>query len=355
MSVNLGDVRAQIDKKYRDLEREQAATPTETPAAEENEQEASASDETPTEVAQESTEVEETEVEAEEGRTEEQRFESIDELAQALELDLKDFSGQVKATVNVDGQKSAVPLADLIGSYETVQAAQARMREAAESRKQAKAEREQGAKELADALAESALTLQALETHWVGPEPSTQLDQDDYLMQRAQREDRQKALQQAREQLKQQWEAAAEKQRQAVDQDYAATVEAAKGKLAVLVPGWDEKTMGPKIKDYVMERFGYKEADLVPQVDASTGHLVSPGLTDPNLTTMAYESMLWQEAQKSTRAAAQKAKKVPKVIHPNSRPDKAQTSRDARRKKFSQATDLKSAAKALRDTGVFRN
>lgn len=128
-----------IDSKP-EPQKEEVATPTETekpaePVKAEGEQEQS----------QDSSETQEAETQEQQEHPE---FNSIQELAEALEIPLEDFLGKIKGKVKVNGVEQEVTLADMRNGYQMESDYRRKTAELAEHRKAFDAERERIASEV---------------------------------------------------------------------------------------------------------------------------------------------------------------------------------------------------------------
>lgn len=132
-----------------ETEEAQEATP-ETEAETQQEDTESQSTETQQEDQEASSEPQEAEAEEEQIQ-----FESLDQFADALEMPMDDFMGNIKTTVKINGAEKTVTLSELRDGYQMEADYRRKTSELAEQRKEFEAEREQSTNELSKQFTEA--------------------------------------------------------------------------------------------------------------------------------------------------------------------------------------------------------
>lgn len=294
--------------------------------------EASGDAQEPVAEVEEAVEVEETEA------TSEDEFEAEDaqELSEAeedYEDDDEEYDVDVSEveevedeteyyTVKIDGEEKSVTADELVKSYQLEQAAQKRMQEAAEIRKNSEAE----VAALAQQREQYAQALQSLESQLGSAEEKPQEywdnlyseDPMEYMRQREAYRDRKEAMEKVKaEQVRVQ----EERQQEFVQQHQAHLVKEQE-KLLEALPDWKDPDVAAKEKQaiisYAQRNLGFSEAEL-----AAT--------SDSRAVLALRKAYLYDELMAKKPVAQKKVKKAPRVTKSGKPTTKAQA--NANRKK----------------------
>lgn len=290
-------------------------TPEENPESEEVETEAESTTEIETE--EENTEDDEGESLDQEAETEEAEpgFQSVQELADALEMPLDEFLATVKGKVKIDGQESELTLAELRDGYQRDSDYRRKTTELAENRRQFEAQAQQQAQQLNNSLQMANATLQAAEQQMLGEYNNVNWDQlraenpaewsarqQEFSVRQAEIQQYQQNIAQSSQQQMQMQQA---QQAQAMQQ-YLANERKA---LSAAAPDWTSET-NTELAGYLNEN-GFSPDEV--------GQLV-----DHRHAIIARKAMLYDQQQKQVNIAKAKVKPLPKMLKPGAKASKTQ-------------------------------
>jgi hypothetical protein len=231
--------------------------------------------ETPTEPSQETGEIatEEAGNETQEAEPAEQapEFNSITELAEALEMPLDDFLAKIKGKVKVNGEEREVTLAELRDGYQMESDYRRKTHELSENRKAFEAEREQIATELSRQYQEAQHLTGALEQQLVSEFQAIdwnhlrQTDAAEYAARRQEFNERMAEVQSIKQnvgyQLQRQAEEAAQKQAYELRQILQQESE----KLAEAIPEFRDEAKAKEVKGKIktfLRDYGFSDEEI---------------------------------------------------------------------------------------------
>lgn len=301
-------------------------------------------DETPEleeEVEEESEEIEEetidedepddeAEEEAEEEEPEDPEFQSIDDLAEALELSVDDFKGKIKAKIKVDGVETEISLAELTNGYQRDADYRRKTMELAESKREheefSKAKRQELEQNIQIATnlvtqAEQALLAEYNAVDW---NDLRYTDPGEYAAKLQEYQTRYQGIQQAKEistQTQQQLT-----QEQAAEQDKQLT-EYAKSeydKLTEFIPEWKDfekyKSGITDAASFLKSTYGYNENEA------------NIALLDHRVALLVRDAMKRPAGDIKAEIAKKKVAKKPKFLKPGRKQTKQEIKADQRSK-----------------------
>lgn len=218
-------------------------------------------------------------------------------------------------TVKIDGEEKSVSADELVKSYQLEQAAQKRMQEAAEIRKNSEAEvaalaqqREQYAQALQSLQAQLDTAEEKPQEYW---DNLYSEDPMEYMRQREAYRDRKEAA----EKVKAEQSRVQQEQQQEMMQQHQAYLAKEQEKLLEALPEWKDSEVATKEKqaiiDYAQRTLGYSENEL-----AST--------SDSRAVLALRKAYLYDQLMAQKPVAQKKVKKAPKVTKSGKPTTKAQ-------------------------------
>lgn len=285
-------------------------------------------------------EVETEEVEAEAVDTEEATFEDDSDDDDALELsesededDDEEYDvdeGEIEIveddiyTVKVDGEEKRVTAEELVKSYQLEQAAQKRMQEAAQTRKQAEAEaqalaqqREQYAQALKNIEAQLTQVQEPSKEYW---DRLYQEDPLEWAKQRDSYRERKEALGRIRQQ---QAKIQQEQQQQMIQAHHHKVAEEQK-RLLERIPEWRDEEIATREKQAIIsyaQRIGFSEQELATASDSRAIEALR-------------KAYLYDELMAKRPVAQKKVKKAPKAVKAGTPKSKKQVASDRNKQAF---------------------
>jgi uncharacterized phage infection (PIP) family protein YhgE len=290
----------------------------------------------PEEVADEKAE--EAEQEPEEAE-EEAAFQTISELAEALELDPDEFMDTLKAKVKVNGQENEVTLAEAFKGYQREADYTRKTQEVAEERRQLEAEQQkldEANQQWTQQMNEAIATVDAATSAVLADFQSVDWD-------RLKVEDptqfviREREYQQRHAQLQQQKQAIVEHNAQVQQQRMAEMLPKEQAALKAAIPEWhDESVFESERKD--IADYAIKQGYSKEQID---------GLVDHKAVVMLRKAMLYDKAMSKPEPEPVKkvTRKITKSLKPGARTNATTVKQDA----------LEKARKRLKRTGSERD
>ena len=266
---------------------------------------------------------------------EEASFQTITELAEALELSPDEFMDSLKAKVKVNGQESEVTLAEAFKGYQREADYTRKTQEVAEEKRQIEAERTQieEANQLWNQQMQEAVATVDAATNAVLAD-FNQVDWD-----RLKIEDptqfviREREYQQRHAQLQQQKQALVQHDAQVKQQRMAEILPKEQAALRASIPEWNEESVyeaeKKAVADYAVS-LGYTEAEV-------------NNLVDHKAVVLLRKAMLYDKAksQPEPKAVKKVTRKVSKVMKPGARGNATTVKQDA----------IEKAKKRLKRTG----
>jgi len=282
----------------------------------------------------ETNESDEAEPEAEEESTD---YQTVDDLAQALEMPLEDFMANIKGKVKINGQEQEVTLSDLKNGYQMEADYRRKTAELAEQRKAFEAESQSKQQEIESRLtnlqsisdsAEQSLLAEYNEVNWKELEDS---DPTEYLIQKQKYSEAYNRLQQTKQQAIEEAQRLSQEQEVKNQEAYQETLNREYGLMLEQNPEWQDEAVFKKdqaeIQTYLQDK-GFNETEINQ-------------LVDHRIVNILRDALKARTDISKVEIAKKKVKKLPKVLKAGSK----QTRQDVASKKKSDAV------KRLRKTG----
>jgi len=237
-------------------------------------------------------------------------FESIQDLAEALDMPPEKFLEKIKGKVKVDGEESEISLQEALNGYQRQADYQRKTAEIAEQRRQFEQIRAQQQNELAQRNHIAQASLQAAENvlmqefaginwqHLEATDPGTA------ALYRQKFADRQNEIRTYQNQLLQQQEYERQVREAEQQQFIQRYVEEQKSQLRAVSPDWTPET-NKALASYLVDS-GFSPEEVGSMVDHR--HAL-----------IARKAMLYDQQQKSVDVAKAKVKPLPKMLKPNSK------------------------------------
>lgn len=304
----LGILDAQELPKNQETQTEQATEPTQTDGQ-----------------AEATTEKEETT--SDEGDAQKVEFETLDQLAEATGLPLETLLN-LKARANIDGKEDAVPLSEVLKSYQLSKHVNNQSQELANQRKAFEAERENKLKEVQHRLTEAQALSQQLETELVAEYNAIDwvtlrnTDPAEFAARKQEYNERWNRIQAHKnkslaESYRIQQETAQKQMDQARD-----VLKAESQKLLDAIPEWKDeakaKSGKQELRDY-LSSMGFSNEDI-------------NSLTDHRSIRIIRNAMLYERASNKATIVQKKVSTLPKVMKPGN-----QQPKDANREKVNES------------------
>jgi len=265
----------------------------------------------------------EVEVSAEEteDETAEATYETVEELAEALELSSDDFLTNIKAKVKIDGEVKELPLTEIVNGYQREADYRRKTMDLADTRKEFETQKESATKQIGEEYQRSRAVLNMLanqmktEHDAVNWAELREYDSGEYAAKQEefrQREGRLKSLWSDTEgHLQQTKQAQAQKQKE----EFNTYLGQQQDLLLSALPTWSDSATAAaeqkEIGNYLIDNFGFSNADVFGEKGAN-GEFVSHGVTDHRLILLAKQAM--KSSNVKTELAEKKVKRLPKVI-----------------------------------------
>ena len=296
----------------------------------------------------ESAELEGEEVEAElgedvpdepvEDEAEQESIETLTELSQALDVDIKDLMANMTTTVKVDGEDISVTLQEAFDGYQKDTDYRNKTTELAANRRTFEEQSGQARQRLEGDYLQAGQLLNALQSAVVPTLDPQQMealkaqDPSTYLIAKQEHQERLQQFNNLRQSAANDFARNAEAIKQ---QDAAQRQEALRfaiSELPTRIPGWGEDTKNA-IDDYLTsDAYGYTQAELAQVID-------------PRLIELAHKARLYDEQSKQVDIAKKKVKVLPKMQRPGkSSPRKASGSVQKARSRLKQSGRYQDAA-----------
>lgn len=267
------------------------------------------------EATQESEEVEE-DAPTEEAAT----FETIAELAEAVDMPLDEFLESVKITTKVNGDESEVSLAELRKGYQLEADYTRKNQEFVESKKAFDEQQEAARAEITEQmqrtgaafqLAQSQLTNEFNSINW---DELQKTDPTNYVISRQKFGERQAQINQAIDQATREAQAFQAKQIEEAEQAKQSTIAKEAELLEKALPAWKDL----KVRNEQSSKVGEYLASIGYQPDEING------ITDHRIVLMAVKAMSALD-ESQIDIAKKKVQKVPKIVKGNARQNQTQS------------------------------
>lgn len=285
--------------------------------------------------------------------TEEVPISSFDELVEHNEWD-PEWAKQLRVQAKVDGETRAVPLSDLVKSYQLTEAAEKRLEEAktkAKSLNQELAEQKQAIEQqyaTAAELIKHAEKMLDTDSKGINWSELRENDPAEYSAKKTEMAERRQRLEEMKRDASSKWREQMEKAQQEAQAQHQERLKAEHEALIEKVPEWrdEEKAKVEKgeLAKYLMSQ-GFSEQDVA-------------SAADHRLILMARKAMLFDKRSTESKAALKKVAKIPKVMKPGTPKPKEQQTREQQEKarqrlrKSGSVDDAFALLKARRSTGA---
>lgn len=316
------------------------------------------------EVQEEDPAEEEIEAESESENPDEQdeeaQFETTEDLAEALGMDMETFLSTIKTTRKVNGEVEEVTLAELRDGNMKEADYRRKTTELAEQRKALDAERAQKTEQLQTGLEQVSAMLtnaeQALQNEYnaVNWDELKEYDKEDYLIKEAEFRKRWDKIQQDRQAVQSQTYELRQQQ-QAEEQTFLRDMINKEAELlANAIPSWDNREAREKDQadlNAFLVKNGFSEAEFLLQTD-QYGNITHPGLVDHRIIPLLIDAMKYRSLGEQKETAKKKVKKLPPVIKPGNKQTRKEinlTKRNEKVQKFKKTGSRDDLVDALID------
>jgi len=262
--------------------------------------------------------------------------ESLEELAEALEVEPDVLNKAIKVHTKVDGEEGEATLGDLLKSYQLEGTLNKRLEAVANERKQFETVRNEQLQTLQQKAQEADDLVSAVEQMLVADFQSVdwsdlqENDPTEYLMQQQRLQQRYAQLQTAKKQIEDTRKTDAEKMQQDNQQAVQQYLQQQAGALVEKIPEW---------RDHSKMQEGLKQvADYMKSQGVSDQELAM--IADHRIYVMAQKAMMYDNVQTKANPKAKKMKSKPKFVPPGARKNKAGTSEKAKKAAFNRAKKL---------------
>jgi len=261
------------------------------------------------------------------------KFESLDELAEAAGMTPDDIKALVTSKIKVQGEEREVTLAELEQGHMFESDYRQKTSSLAEERRTFEGEREQAKQILETSLQQSTQLVQAIESDLMGELNSVDWnslkveDPTEYNLRRGELADRQQRLEQFKQHLANQWQEYQNGQQQEAEKAQEEYSNQQKENLTRLIPEWLDtnkaKSGREEIDNYLKTAF---EGDLA----LSEEDIAS--VADARLIALVQKAMLYDQGQKKVKTVKKKVRNLPKVVKPGAKKGKGELSAEKRTK-----------------------
>ena len=259
----------------------------------------------------------EVEEDASQEEAEASSFQTISELAEAVDLPIEDFLAQIKLTTKVNGEESEVTLADLKKGYQTEANNTRLSMELAEQRKQLEQHHLNARNELqaemqkagtAFKMAQNQLQGEFNSVDWKGLQES---DPTQFMIQRQRFGERQAQINQQIEAATQEAQQYQQRQAQETEQAQQNYLQQEGELLNKAIPTWSDSSVRSaetaKITEY-LSGLGFQPSEI-------------SNITDHRFVLLARQAMAAVKDTKASDLAKKKVKKAPRLVKGNARQD----------------------------------
>jgi len=285
-------------------------------------------DSEPTET--EDDEPEEVEVSAEEAEDDEEdaTYETIEQLAEAIDLKSEDFLSQVKGKVKIDGEVQELPLSEIINGYQREADYRRKTMELADNKRDFESQSEESKKQIGEDFQRSKVVLNML---------ANQLKSDKESVNWAELRDyepgefaaKQEEFRQREGQLKSLWNDADRFLQQSQQTQVTQQKESFDKylvdegqKLVTAIPEWSNpetaKAEKTQLGNYLIDNFGFNKDEIFGKRNEN-GDFITHGVTDHRFMLLAKQAMKANNSNIQVEIAEKKVKKLPKVVKPGAK------------------------------------
>lgn len=298
----------------------------------------------------EQTEGDEAQESAQEATEAEQElaFQSLQELAEALEVPLDDLLGKVKAKVKIAGSEKDVTLAELRDGYQMESDYRKKTSELSEQRKAFEAERERLAQDITVRMNEAAQMSQFLEQQLMAEYNAVnwnelrQTDPAEFAARKQEYNERYMQIQQVKQGVALEIQRQQEEVHQKTQAEMRDLLQKEQARLVEKIPEFADETKAKQLKTEMREFLrghGFTDAEI-------------NGVVDHRHVLMIRDAMKYRDLQSKKPAVTNKVKDAPKLLKPGSKPSKDSQNSEARRELLAR---LKKSGRAEDAAALIKN
>ena len=268
---------------------------------------------------EESAEDPKDEPETEEPAEEEtETFESVADLAEALDMETDAFLDSIKQKVKINGEEMEVTLKDLTAGYQMEQDYRRKTTELSEQRKGFEADKEQAASQIQAKFQEAADIAANLEQQLMGEynnidwnQLETQ-DREEWLVQRQKFGERYQQLEGAKSKIQGEMQQRNEQMQAQQQQGYREHIAKENELLLQAIPEWSDNGVREaevvKMTDY-LKQYGFSEEE-------------SNQISDHRIMRLIHDAVKGAAKDQKIDVVKKKVKKLPKIVKPSAKTDK---------------------------------
>lgn len=241
----------------------------------------------------------------------EEVIQSLSELTEAQEWD-PEWVNTLRVPVKVDGADTDASIEDLVRSYQTQEAANARLEQSKAAKEEARQLREAVATKAQENVAVFGKLIQAAEQKLAGDAQSADMeslrqnDPAEWAAKTQEFQQRAADLQGLRAQALAEYQKAVAETQQQTQVQHQERLRVEQAALLEALPTWSDPEVAQAEQQALVSHLtarGFAEEDVL-------------GASDHRLILLALDAMKYRESQKATDAARKKVARVPKVLKP---------------------------------------
>lgn len=269
-----------------------------------------------------------------ESEPESPQFQSVDELAEAVGMDVDTFLKQIKGKIKIDGEESEVSLDELRNGYQREADYRRKTMDLAERRKEFESVAEIASKQLMTQHHELAAMLNYSEQQLRNEYQSIDwqdlraTDPGEYSARLAEFQQRQAQLAGMRQNASQHYQRLTQEQERKKQQIQAEMLQKESSALLDKLPSWKDESVASKerkeIVDFLKTEYGFSPEDI-------------NGVTDHRFVLLAKDAMSKREQVTAKELAKKKVENLPKVLKPGVKQSKVEAKSQAQKKQLEKA------------------
>lgn len=268
--------------------------------------------------------------EAEE-ETEDPGFQSIDELAEALEMSPDEFLEAIKGKVKIDGEESEISLAELRDGYQREADYRRKTMELGENRRAFEVEVEQYREQATQQHQQLANMVQIMESQvmqefqQINWRELREFDPGEYAAKIQEYQQRKAQIDAVKQQGSQQFQQLQHEQQQVEAQKQQEFISKQAEALMDKLPEWKDNAVASKergeIVDFLKSEYGYSPEEI-------------SGFVDHRLVLLARDALKARATDTKVEIAKAKVKNKPKLLKPGAKKGKAESRKAQQRSKL---------------------
>ena len=265
--------------------------------------------------AMENNDVDQPEIEKPQEEPTAPSFQSVDELAEALDMSPEDFAKAIKAKIKIDGQESEVTLEELRAGYQKESDYRKKTGELAEHRRALEQQTEQFRAESQNRLGHVNTLIDNLQNQILGEFQNIDWnslrvnDPGEYAARVQEFQSRQQHLEKTKGEGQQEAQRLQQEQQAKQAENYKAFLAQEEKALLVAIPAWQDQEIlkqdTTKLRDFLSER-GFNINEI--------GNAI-----DHRIIKMAYDLMTSGVTKQKTEIVKNKIKDLPKLVKPGAK------------------------------------